>query len=63
MGPQAVMHTLRACMVVAPDASVQASFNRMLATMQADGRTDEEICLALMEAGADGLRNGNWPTN
>lgn len=63
LGPQAVVRTLGACMEVAPGARVQEAFNRMVFAMQGDDRTEDDICLALMEAAVDGLRNGNWPTN
>lgn len=47
---------------VSPNGKVGDSFVRLFNDMHVHGEPEENIVLALIEATADGLRHGNWPS-
>ena len=55
-------HLLTAINYLAPTGLVQARFVKMLHEMEEAGETEKYIARALVNALADGLNHGNWPS-
>lgn len=59
---QDVYSLLSALVAVAPDGKVQQRLGELVNEMYGAGEVSRDVYVTLLQAGLDGIRYGNWPT-